>query len=107
MELVVGYSFRDQHVNELIGRWFNASNRRRIIVVDREASPRSPFAQGLAWFGPDRQDKGKVPSRFEHIVEAAARCPLVAQTPEMGAWRRAKCAYSVAYRLVSTGRISL
>jgi NAD-dependent SIR2 family protein deacetylase len=32
--LVIGYSFRDQHVNELIARWFNADSQRRIVVVD-------------------------------------------------------------------------
>jgi SIR2-like domain len=65
--LVVGYSFRDQHVNELIGRWFNASDVRRIILVDPEPDQRSPFAHHLAQFGSDRYDKSS-PNRFEHIV---------------------------------------
>ncbi len=32
--LVAGYSFRDQHVNETVARWFNADPRRRIILID-------------------------------------------------------------------------
>lgn len=39
--LVVGYSFRDEHINEaVISRWFNKSTMRRITVIDRkEATP--------------------------------------------------------------------
>lgn len=31
---VVGYSFRDEHVNEYIGRWFDAASFRRLRVID-------------------------------------------------------------------------
>jgi SIR2-like domain len=41
--LIVGYSFRDDHVNEMIARWFNAEPTRRIIVVD----PADPRAGGF------------------------------------------------------------
>lgn len=32
--LVVGYSFRDEHVNTAIGRWLNADRSREVTVVD-------------------------------------------------------------------------
>lgn len=32
--LVVGYSFRDDHVNDIIRRWINRSERSRIVVVE-------------------------------------------------------------------------
>ena len=31
--LVVGYSFRDPHVNETIARWFNAEDTRAIVLL--------------------------------------------------------------------------
>jgi hypothetical protein len=34
--VVVGYSFRDEHVNEQIRRWINADLARRITVIDPE-----------------------------------------------------------------------
>lgn len=38
--LVVGYSFRDPHVNEVIRRWVNRSPDGRIAVVDPSGEPR-------------------------------------------------------------------
>lgn len=32
--VVVGYSFRDDHVNEVITRWVNANNGARLVIVD-------------------------------------------------------------------------
>ena len=32
--VVVGYSFRDEHINEYIRRWINGDPLRRIVVVD-------------------------------------------------------------------------
>lgn len=32
--IVIGYSFRDQHVNEIVAQWFNRNERRHLIVVD-------------------------------------------------------------------------
>lgn len=31
---IIGYSFRDDHVNHLIARWFNNANNREVFVVD-------------------------------------------------------------------------
>jgi SIR2-like domain len=46
--LVVGYSFRDDHVNEVIARWFNADKKRRIVVVD-PSDPASSRYDSFAW----------------------------------------------------------
>ena len=32
--VVIGYSFRDEHVNELVRRWLNAVSTRRVVVID-------------------------------------------------------------------------
>jgi hypothetical protein len=47
--VVIGYSFRDAHVNEYLRRWLNAEITRRIEVVDPNfpVSPR-PFQPGVA-----------------------------------------------------------
>ncbi|MGH9226145.1 MAG: SIR2 family protein [Acidimicrobiales bacterium] len=37
--LVVGYSFRDDHVNEAIRRWLNRNGETRIVVVDPSQAP--------------------------------------------------------------------
>jgi SIR2-like domain len=41
--LIVGYSFRDPHVNEIIARWFNANTTRRIILLDPNMPSSSNF----------------------------------------------------------------
>jgi SIR2-like domain len=41
--LVVGYSFRDAHVNETIARWFNDDDERRVIVVDPQDLATGPY----------------------------------------------------------------
>jgi hypothetical protein len=46
--LVVGYSFRDEHVNEYIAQWFNGDSARSITIVDPGfADARSHFAREL------------------------------------------------------------
>ena len=32
--LVIGYSFRDEHVNEAVRRWINGDRRRHLVVID-------------------------------------------------------------------------
>jgi SIR2-like domain len=46
--LVIGYSFRDDHVNEVIARWFNTDQNRRIVVVD-PSDPASSRYRSFAW----------------------------------------------------------
>lgn len=43
--IVIGYSFRDEHVNELIQRWTSEDVRRTITVVDPNFPKRFPFGQ--------------------------------------------------------------
>lgn len=68
--LVVGYSFRDRHVNELIARWFNADSKRRIILVD----PSEPSAEDHRAFGWHLKQVNQKPPhgartiRFEHVA---------------------------------------
>jgi SIR2-like domain len=68
--LVVGYSFRDSHVNELIARWFNAESHRRIILID----PSGPAADDHRAFGwhlrqlNNRPQEGVAGNRYEHLV---------------------------------------
>lgn len=49
--VVVGYSFRDEHVNEILKRWINNDTRRRIVAVDpsfpERRGPEAPFAQEI------------------------------------------------------------
>jgi hypothetical protein len=49
--LIVGYSFRDQHINEVVARWFGDVPERRIVVVtksDLRSRPQGSFAWKLA-----------------------------------------------------------
>jgi hypothetical protein len=66
--LVVGYSFRDHHVNEAIARWFNAVPSRRIILVDpsdlRSSGDRS-FAGNLAYLNELGDGSSE---RFQHFA---------------------------------------
>jgi SIR2-like domain len=77
--LIVGYSFRDDHVNEIIARWFNADSTRRIIVLDpldpREGysfGPPSSFGQYFNFI--DRRAADELPPfafRFEYVSGTA------------------------------------
>jgi hypothetical protein len=56
--LVIGYSFRDPHVNHYIAQWFNDEPNRHVIVLNgegfaQEASP-VPLSSGDAPLGGDR-----------------------------------------------------
>jgi hypothetical protein len=70
--LVVGYSFRDTHVNELIARWFNAEVSRQIVVVD-PGSLDANF-QSFGWHLNQiahRPPNTEAAMRFHHIVAGA------------------------------------
>jgi hypothetical protein len=50
--LVIGYSFRDDHVNEIIRRWTRGDIARTVTVVDPsfgEGAPRGGFLEQLSW----------------------------------------------------------
>jgi hypothetical protein len=52
---VVGYSFRDDHVNEYISQWLNQSKERRLRVISPQFDhSSSPYAQQLIRFGVGR-----------------------------------------------------
>jgi hypothetical protein len=74
--LVVGYSFRDDHVNEVIGRWFNTDEKRRIVVVD-PSDPASSRYDSFAWnLGHIDQLSGQAnppaKPRFQYILGTTA-----------------------------------
>lgn len=66
--VVVGYSWRDPHINEAIARWFNKDDSRSIRVIDPAGLPtawQDPFANGL--------NAGAKKGRVEVIAEPAGR----------------------------------
>jgi hypothetical protein len=73
--VVAGYSFRDPHVNEVIARWFNNSDYRRIVVVDPNLNPgtRDSFLWQLATVD-QRFPKPETPAapRYVHIPASTA-----------------------------------
>jgi SIR2-like domain len=78
--LVVGYSFRDTHINERIARWSGSDTARRIIMVDPVAIDEGPVGafgsftnhlDGASFF---RQLVGTTGEVLEGAV-AAARAP--------------------------------
>ncbi len=46
---VIGYSFRDEHVNEFIANWLNGKITRRIRILDKAINKRNEFINSLAW----------------------------------------------------------
>jgi hypothetical protein len=75
--LIVGYSFRDEHVNEIIARWFNATPTRKVVLVD-PASPNdrgSPdFLFRLASFAEPNLNASQPYVRFRHFSGPASEC---------------------------------
>ncbi len=43
--LIVGYSFRDDHVNALITNWMNGDSSRRAVILDKRADALVTFDQ--------------------------------------------------------------
>jgi hypothetical protein len=74
--LVVGYSFRDDHVNELIARWFNGSPDRCITLVD----PMEVQGWGQGWGPPTfvshlahfRGENPNLPKKQFHHLQGGA-----------------------------------
>lgn len=56
--LVVGYSFRDSHVNQYIAQWFNNNPNRRMVILSGPSFPdhalQMPFASDLLHYGGER-----------------------------------------------------
>jgi NAD-dependent SIR2 family protein deacetylase len=71
--LVVGYSFRDEHVNEVIARWFNADSRRRIVLLDPTdpgTAPADSFAEEVSRLAAVDAAASE-PARFTYIQGTA------------------------------------
>ena len=76
--MVVGYSFRDPHVNEVIRRWMHRDSARQIIAID--PSPievavdldRMSFRHFLKNTYMPRQSQSGMSSRFHHVEEVAS-----------------------------------
>lgn len=45
--LVVGYSFRDDHVNAIVTTWMNTESARRMVILDRFANRFGQFSDSL------------------------------------------------------------
>lgn len=56
--LVVGYSFRDIHINQYIAQWFISNPSRRMVILSGPNFPRDaldiPFTRDLLHYGGDR-----------------------------------------------------
>jgi hypothetical protein len=56
--LVVGYSFRDAHVNQYIAQWFNNNPNRQVVILSgtrfQDEADKIPFARDLLYFGQSR-----------------------------------------------------
>jgi hypothetical protein len=44
---VIGYSFRDEHVNEFVANWLNGKTTRRIRILDKAINKRNEFIKSL------------------------------------------------------------
>jgi hypothetical protein len=77
--LIVGYSFRDEHVNESIARWFNRDETRRIVTVSPDelqtgygVRSANPFLSALALVDTSLPNQAPKPRRLWHVQERAA-----------------------------------
>jgi NAD-dependent SIR2 family protein deacetylase len=73
--LIVGYSFRDRHVNELIARWFSADERNRIVVLnpaELQTGEYGSFASAVAQLQVAHEGSLIKPGRVRHIRETTA-----------------------------------
>jgi hypothetical protein len=72
--VIVGYSFRDAHVNEVIARWFNADVLRRIVVLDPddlEARSLTSFAGHVAHLAHHARRPDETAPRIVQIAATA------------------------------------
>jgi hypothetical protein len=93
--LIIGYSLRDAHVNELIARWFNNDASRRIVLLSPEIeSAGRDFGWHLEQIARQRPNQpGEPAPRFVHIAgktkaqlpeaiaAASKRLPVAASGP--------------------------
>jgi hypothetical protein len=72
--LIVGYSFRDHHVNEMIARWFAGNAFRKIILLDPTSldSRHNSFVSRLRLVNAKGRSEDNQPRRFDHVQTGAA-----------------------------------
>ena len=58
--LIVGYSFRDGHINEYLRTWWNSGMRYKVIVVGRSIERLRKTLQSVKVFGEDLERRGIV-----------------------------------------------
>ena len=90
--LVIGYSFRDPHVNVTIANWFNAKPDRAIVVVSKDPlddfAVGNEFVQALVRLGPSSPRFEFLSGRTKDLLQAAlkaATLPLPAAVLDMEA----------------------
>ena len=66
--LVVGYSFRDTHVNEVIARWFGQGDSNRIVVLD--SAELSAQGHEVLCCSGEVSARQEVPGPLKNAVEA-------------------------------------
>lgn len=96
--LIVGYSFRDDHVNEGIARWFNQAENRRIVLLAPDDLPdgwqaqrRYPVLARLVGVNRSQRPTDEPPPRRFWHVQATARDGLaeaIQIAREPNAWAR-------------------
>lgn len=93
--VIVGYSFRDDHINETIRKWIRGSTTRGIVVLDPETPPpqTGPTPAFSTWLfdalspnvrgrqGPTRLAHVRSKATADSLAEALRTDPLSANTP--------------------------
>jgi len=85
--VVVGYSFRDDHINEYLRTWLNGPQQRHIVVVDPgfpQHNQREDFRWELVAYLRGRPDPNGLPTRLTIVQENAQACLARVLTTE---WR--------------------
>ena len=68
--VVIGYSFRDDHINEYIAQWFNESPTRILRIVDPSfSSLKAKFAREIRSLGPTRVFQYEMPAKDWLLLE--------------------------------------
>ena len=81
--VIIGYSFRDDHINELLRVWISDDHRRHVVVVDpsfpsdtdlvEDDWPPNPFPYDMYWALASPEREGNPPSRMTVIRHRASK----------------------------------
>ncbi|HLK39708.1 MAG TPA: SIR2 family protein [Polyangiaceae bacterium] len=96
--LIVGYSFRDEHINETIARWFNRDSARRIVLVTPGPLPAAgwrgrrlnPFLTDLASVDEEHLGEPRRWRRLWHVEHRACDglAEAIAVARSVGEWEQ-------------------